>query len=227
MGADAVGNEADARRSSTAMVPSCCTSRIEAGGLGLLDHAVDDPLRRRRPAGRRRGGPAATSSSRCAQAVGRARGHHARGHHRRLPRPVLRRRDRAVRSTCRSRRNRPLNWNVLTVDSREPERVPRQLAAVDRARASSAAGSSRSPCRCSCPMNMSFLNYCALFMLPGWGDVLGLPVPERIARLQDPNVRPGDARAGRQSHEAGVFRRLADFGRLRPRRHVLRRRTRG
>ena len=28
---------------------------------------------------------------------------------------------------------RPLNWNVLTVDSREPERVPRQLAACDRA----------------------------------------------------------------------------------------------
>ncbi len=29
--------------------------------------------------------------------------------------------------------NRPLNWNVLTVDAREPERVPRQLSAGDRA----------------------------------------------------------------------------------------------
>ena len=29
--------------------------------------------------------------------------------------------------------DRPLNWNVLTVDSREPERVPRQLEASDRA----------------------------------------------------------------------------------------------
>ena len=28
---------------------------------------------------------------------------------------------------------RPLNWNVLTVDSRVPERVPRQLEASSRA----------------------------------------------------------------------------------------------
>ncbi|MGA1156491.1 MAG: amidohydrolase family protein, partial [Ilumatobacteraceae bacterium] len=29
--------------------------------------------------------------------------------------------------------NRPMNWNVLTVDSREPDRVPRQISAFDRA----------------------------------------------------------------------------------------------
>ena len=29
--------------------------------------------------------------------------------------------------------NRPLNWNVLTIDAREPDRVPRQLGAGDRA----------------------------------------------------------------------------------------------
>ena len=38
-------------------------------------------------------------------------------------------------------------------------------------------------------MNMSFLNYCALFMLPDWSEVLGLPVPERMAKLRDPAVR--------------------------------------
>jgi N-acyl-D-aspartate/D-glutamate deacylase len=59
-------------------------------------------------------------------------------------------------------------------------------------------------------MNMSFLNYCALFMLPGWSEVMSLPVPERIARLQDPETRRWmDARAN--SEEAGVFRRLADW----------------
>ena len=40
-------------------------------------------------------------------------------------------------------------------------------------------------------MNMSFLNYCALFMLPGWSEVMSLPVPERIAKLRDPAVRAG------------------------------------
>ena len=60
------------------------------------------------------------------------------------------------------------------------------------------------------PMNMSFLNYCALFMLPGWSDVMGLPVSERITKLRDPDTRAWmDARAN--SDEAGVFRRLADW----------------
>ena len=25
------------------------------------------------------------------------------------------------------------------------------------------------------PMNMSFLTFCALFLIPGWGEVMGLP----------------------------------------------------
>ena len=61
-------------------------------------------------------------------------------------------------------------------------------------------------------MNMSFLNYCALFMMPGWSDVMNLPVPERIAKLRDPEVRKWmDERA--RSPEAGVFSRLASWGR--------------
>ena len=61
-------------------------------------------------------------------------------------------------------------------------------------------------------MNMSFRNYCALFMLPGWSDVMNLPVPERIAKLRDPEVRRWmDERA--RSPEAGVFSRLASWGR--------------
>ena len=104
---------------------------------------------------------------------------------------------------------RPLNWNVLTVDSRVPARVPRQLSAGDRA---SALGGRVVALTMPVivPMNMSFLNYCALFMLPGWGDVMSLPVTERIAKLRDPETRAWmDARAN--SEEAGVFRRLADW----------------
>ena len=104
---------------------------------------------------------------------------------------------------------RPLNWNVLTVDSRVPERVPRQLSAADRA-AELGGRVVALTMPVLVPMNMSFLTYCALFMLPGWNDVMGLPVPERMARLRDPETRAWmDTRAN--SEEAGVFRRLADW----------------
>ena len=43
---------------------------------------------------------------------------------------------------------RPINWNVLTVDAAAPDRVPRQLAASGL-RLPPAAGSWPSPCRCS------------------------------------------------------------------------------
>ncbi|MGZ6885542.1 MAG: N-acyl-D-amino-acid deacylase family protein [Acidimicrobiia bacterium] len=105
--------------------------------------------------------------------------------------------------------NRPLNWNVLTVDSRVPERVTRQLSAADRA-AELGGRVVALTMPVLVPMNMSFLTYCALFMLPGWGDVMNLPVPERMARLRDPETRAWmDRRAN--SDEAGVFRRLADW----------------
>jgi N-acyl-D-aspartate/D-glutamate deacylase len=105
---------------------------------------------------------------------------------------------------------RPLNWNVLTVDSRVPERVARQLEASSRA--TDAGGRIVAlTMPVIVPMNMSFLNYCALFMLPGWKDVMSLPVDERIAKLRDPATRAWmDERA--HSEEAGVFRRLADWG---------------
>ncbi len=104
---------------------------------------------------------------------------------------------------------RPLNWNVLTVDSRVPARVPRQLSAGDRAAALGGRVVALTM-PVIVPMNMSFLNYCALFMLPGWSDVMSLPLTERIAKLRDPETRAWmDARAN--SDEAGVFRRLADW----------------
>jgi N-acyl-D-aspartate/D-glutamate deacylase len=60
-------------------------------------------------------------------------------------------------------------------------------------------------------MNMSFLNFCALILMPGWSDVLNLPLADRMAKLRDPAVRADmDRRA--PSPEAGVFTRLADWG---------------
>jgi N-acyl-D-aspartate/D-glutamate deacylase len=104
---------------------------------------------------------------------------------------------------------RPLNWNVLTVDSRVPERVTRQLEASTRAQEAGGRLVALSM-PVIVPMNMSFKTYCALFMLPGWKEVMNLPVPERVEKLKDPATRKWmNERA--QSEEAGVFRRLADW----------------
>ncbi|MFE9683203.1 amidohydrolase family protein [Streptomyces sp. NPDC006285] len=106
---------------------------------------------------------------------------------------------------------RPLNWNVLTIDAAVPERVPRQLSASEQARkAGGRVVALTMPILT--PMNMSLGTFCALNLIPGWGEILGLPVPERIAKLRDPAVRAGMLRRA-DSKEAGVFRRLADFGR--------------
>ncbi|MET9495848.1 D-aminoacylase [Streptomyces sp. NPDC006552] len=106
---------------------------------------------------------------------------------------------------------RPLNWNVLTVDAAVPARVPRQLAASERARkAGGRIVALTMPILT--PMNMSLGTFCALNLIPGWGEILGLPLDERIAKLRDPDVRAGMLRRA-DSKEAGVFRRLADFGR--------------
>ncbi|MGW1890056.1 N-acyl-D-amino-acid deacylase family protein [Streptomyces sp. NPDC002004] len=106
---------------------------------------------------------------------------------------------------------RPLNWNVLTIDAAVPERVPRQLVPSERARkAGGRIVALTMPILT--PMNMSLGTFCALNLIPGWGEILGLPVPERIARLRDPDVRAEMLRRA-DSKEAGVFRRLAHFGR--------------
>ncbi|MEU6906031.1 D-aminoacylase [Streptomyces coeruleorubidus] len=106
---------------------------------------------------------------------------------------------------------RPLNWNVLTIDAGVPERVPRQLLASEQARkAGGRVVALTMPILT--PMNMSLGTFCALNLIPGWGPILGLPVPERIEKLRDPDVRDGMLRRAR-SKEAGVFRRLANFGR--------------
>ncbi|MFD7980618.1 amidohydrolase family protein [Streptomyces sp. NPDC059071] len=106
---------------------------------------------------------------------------------------------------------RPLNWNVLTIDATVPERVPRQLLASERARKSGGRIVALTMPILT-PMNMSLGTFCALNLIPGWGEILSLPVPERIARLRDPEVRAGMLRRA-DSKEAGVFRRLTNFGR--------------
>ena len=111
------------------------------------------------------------------------------------------------------RGQRPINWNVLTVDSAVPDRSRDQLAAGRLAEERGA-----KVVALTMPtlvgMNMSFLTYCALNQLPDWGPILSLPVPERMAKLADPEVRIFmENRAN--APEAGVFARLTGWGRYR------------
>src|SRR5580698_10120365 len=105
---------------------------------------------------------------------------------------------------------RPLNWNLLTVDARSAERVEHQLSASS---AAAAAGGRVVALTMPTlvPMNMSFRTHCALFLIPGWGDVMGLPEAERMRQLADPAVRSLLDELV-HSKEAGVFRGLARWG---------------
>ena len=105
---------------------------------------------------------------------------------------------------------RPLNWNVLTIDSADPDRYREQLGASVRA-AEHGARVVALTMPVLVGMNMSFLNYCALNMLPDWGEVLGLPVAERMARLAEPRTRAHLAERA-ASPDAGVFSRLTGWG---------------
>jgi len=104
---------------------------------------------------------------------------------------------------------RPANWNVLTVEARSPDRVERQLAALDEAAARGARIVALT--MPTIPgMSASFGRHSALHSMPGWGFVMGLPVPERIEKLRDPAVRREMDELA-HSKQAGVFAGLAGW----------------
>jgi len=104
---------------------------------------------------------------------------------------------------------RPLNWNVLGVSSLNPAGHEHQLAASD---AAAARGGRVVALTLPQPMSMrlSFLTGFVLDGLPGWREVLHLPVTERLQALGDPTVRERLA-AGAASREAGLLRGLANW----------------
>ena len=108
--------------------------------------------------------------------------------------------------------DRPINWNVLGVSPLNPTGHLGQLAASDyvaerggRVVALTLPNSVR--------MRLSFLTGFVLDGLPGWREVLSLPVPERMRALSDPSVRER-LRANAASEEAGILRALADWKRF-------------
>ncbi len=111
------------------------------------------------------------------------------------------------------RGQRPINWNVLTVDSAVPDRSRSQLeASAEAERRGARVVALTMPTLVG--MNMSFLTYCALNQLPDWGEILSLPVDQRMVKLADTETRIFmENRAA--APEAGVFARLTGWGRYR------------
>ena len=104
---------------------------------------------------------------------------------------------------------RPLNWNVLTIDSARPEAYRNQLAACERANAEGARVVALTmPILVG--MNMSLGTFCALHQLPEWKTIFGLPYPERMERLRDHDVVTWLENQAALP-EAGVFSRLTGW----------------
>jgi len=104
---------------------------------------------------------------------------------------------------------RPLNWNVLTVDSARPEAYRNQVAACEQA-AEEGARVVALTMPILVGMNMSLGTYCALFQLPGWSDLFELDIPSRMKKMAE-----FDTKVWMESQaalpEAGVFSRLTGW----------------
>ena len=104
----------------------------------------------------------------------------------------------------------PLNWNVLGVSAAGNH--AHQLAA-----SSAAAERGARVVALTIPQSMrirlSFLSGFVLDGLPGWREVIGTPVPERLRLLSDPAVR-ARLDAGAHSEDAGVLANLARWERF-------------
>lgn len=114
-------------------------------------------------------------------------------------------------STMSVRADRPLNWNVLGVGHNDSWRE--QLALSDRA-----AEAGGRVLALTLPQGMklrlTFLSGMILDALPGWADLFGLPLAERLAALRDPATRRR-LDEGARSPDAGVIGALARWKHLR------------
>ncbi|MEO3761623.1 amidohydrolase family protein [Mycobacterium sp. B14F4] len=108
--------------------------------------------------------------------------------------------------------DRPLNWNVLGVSAANPAQHEKQLRASEIA-AERGGRVVALTLPHATKIRLSFLSGFVLDGLPGWGETMHLPVPERLRALADPEVRRR-LDEGAHSKEAGILRGLADWERL-------------
>lgn len=107
---------------------------------------------------------------------------------------------------------RPLNWNVLVVQSFTEAAWRAQLAASDHAAERGARVVALTPAQ-RMSLRLNFRSGFVLDSLPGWAEVIALPHADKKRALMDPAVRRRlDERAN--SDEAGVMRAMAQWGNI-------------
>jgi len=109
--------------------------------------------------------------------------------------------------------NRPLNWNVLGVSARNTDMTEGQLAASDYARERGGTVVALTLAQ-TMTLRLNLVSGFLFDALPGWAEVIGLPLAARKEAFADPAVREKLDR-GARSEAAGVFRFLANWANLR------------
>ena len=111
-----------------------------------------------------------------------------------------------------ARADRPLNWNVLSIDPSRPQQHEHQLSASTRA----AARGGRIVALAmptTGPSRVCFHDYFALYSLPKWKDIFPMPIDQRMRYFADPAERR-ELDAIATGPEAGALRGLAQWARL-------------
>lgn len=106
---------------------------------------------------------------------------------------------------------RPINWNLVTVDSRSTEEQESQVRAGDFAAERGATVIGLVP---SVPPKI-ILNFSSGFVIdtiPGWSEVLVLPQEEKLAALADPTVRRRMIEGALRIPSPSLARRFEDWG---------------
>jgi N-acyl-D-aspartate/D-glutamate deacylase len=105
--------------------------------------------------------------------------------------------------------NRPLNWNVLQVYAQNWELVQHQLTGGDVA-ASRGGRVIALTLPDSFRVRLNFVSGFVLDILPGWDQLMALPIDDKIRQLRDPEQRAAWDRLAQSSD--GPLRAIANWG---------------
>jgi N-acyl-D-aspartate/D-glutamate deacylase len=109
--------------------------------------------------------------------------------------------------------DRCLNWNLLIVDANDPGQLWGQLAGSDHAYRHGASVIALTVPEVS-RLRLCFANGMILNIIPGWGEPLALPLPERKRVLADPQVR-ASLRASFDAWPINQLKRRFDWPKVR------------
>jgi N-acyl-D-aspartate/D-glutamate deacylase len=109
--------------------------------------------------------------------------------------------------------NRPLNWNLLAITSRNPDGAANQLGASDYA---AERGAKVVALAVADPVEvrLNFLSGFIFDALPGWSATMSLAPGEKMKALRDPDERRR-LREGAASPDAGMLRAMTNWKTLR------------